>query len=116
VVASGKVAVEASTAREQLAAPVAVVRVEQLYPWPTEALAAEVSRFTNCAEIVWLQEEPENMGPWNAIKGHLYQRFDDRYRIARVSRADEGSPATGSHGIHVQEQDDLLRRALAPLG
>jgi 2-oxoglutarate dehydrogenase E1 component len=116
VVASGKVAVEASTVRDQLAVPAAVVRVEQLYPWPAEALAAEVSRFANCSEIVWLQEEPENMGPWNAVKGHLYEGFGDRYRIARVSRADEGSPATGSHGIHVQEQDDLLRRAFAPLG
>jgi 2-oxoglutarate dehydrogenase E1 component len=116
VLASGKAAIEAATLRDELGVAVPVVRVEQLYPWPAAALREEVARFTGCTELVWLQEEPENMGAWNAIKGDLYEAFGDNLRIARVSRADEGSPATGSHAIHVQEQDSLLRRAFAPLG
>jgi 2-oxoglutarate dehydrogenase E1 component len=115
VLASGKVAVEAATHRDRLGSPTAVARVEQLYPWPYEAVAKELSRYPNCREIVWLQEEPENMGAWNMIKGRLYEAHGDRYQIRRVSRADEASPATGSHAIHAQEQAMLLDRAFAPL-
>ncbi len=116
VLASGKVGVEALTRRDELGTSTAVARVEQLYPWPFEAVAKELSRFPNCSEIVWLQEEPENMGAWNQIKGRLYEAHGDRFEIRRVSRADEGSPATGSHAIHAQEQDMLLSAAFVPLG
>jgi 2-oxoglutarate dehydrogenase E1 component len=115
VLASGKVAHEAIAARDAQGLPVAVARVEQLFPWPFEAIDAELARFPNCREIVWLQEEPENMGPWNGIKGRLYERYEDLYEIQRVSRHDSGSPATGSHTIHEQEQRALLRKAFAPL-
>ena len=54
------------------------------------------------------------MGAWNAIKGRLYEAHGDRFEIRRVSRADEGSPATGSHAIHAQEQDMILAAAFAP--
>ena len=64
------------------------------------------------AQLVWLQEEPENMGPWNFVKGRLYERFDDSHKIQRVSRFESGSPAGGSHAIHAQEQAQLLAAAL----
>jgi 2-oxoglutarate dehydrogenase E1 component len=115
VLASGKVAVEATAWRDQVGAPYAVARVEQLYPWPYEAVAKELSRFPNCREIVWLQEEPENMGAWNTIKGRLYEAHGDQFEIRRISRPDEGSPATGSHAIHQQEQNMILAAAFAPL-
>ena len=115
VLASGKVGQEAITRRDELGVHTAVARVEQLYPWPYEAVAKELERFPNATEIVWLQEEPENMGPWNFVKGHLYEALGDRFEIRRVSRADEGSPATGSHAIHEQEQDMILNAAFAPL-
>ncbi|MEZ5238544.1 MAG: multifunctional oxoglutarate decarboxylase/oxoglutarate dehydrogenase thiamine pyrophosphate-binding subunit/dihydrolipoyllysine-residue succinyltransferase subunit [Microthrixaceae bacterium] len=114
VLASGKVAVEAATKRDEREVAVPVIRVEQLYPWPGELLATEIDRYPNCSEIVWLQEEPENMGPWNYVKGHLYDGFGDRCRIQRVSRSAEGSPATGSHAIHVQEQEMILHAAFEP--
>ena len=116
ILASGKVAVEAAARRDEVGVPVAVARVEQLYPWPTEALARELERYPNCTEIVWLQEEPENMGAWNQVKGELYGPYEDRYQVRRVSRADEASPATGSHAIHQQEQSMLVDRALAAPG
>jgi multifunctional 2-oxoglutarate metabolism enzyme len=112
VLATGKVAHEAIAARDEAGAPVAVVRVEQLYPWPYDQLDAIVARYPNAADIVWLQEEPENMGAWSFAKGRLYERFDDSHEIQRVSRYESGSPAAGSHAVHAQEQAALLAAAL----
>lgn len=116
VLASGKVGVEARAWRDGAGADVAVARVEQIYPWPFEAVAKELGRYPNCREIVWLQEEPENMGSWNTIKGHLFNAHGDDVEINRVSRPDEGSPATGTHAIHVQEQDLILEAAIGKRG
>ena len=115
VLASGKVGVDAVTMRDEMGASVAVARVEQIYPWPFEAITKELSRYPNCTEIVWLQEEPENMGAWNVIKGYLYERLASKYEIRRISRPDEGSPATGSRAIHTQEQNLIMAAAFAPL-
>jgi len=110
VFASGKVALEAIAAREKLAesTPVALVRVEQLYPWPFEGVAAAVRHYPNAKEICWMQEEPENMGPWNFIKGNLYSAHEDTHSIRRISRWESGSPATGTKRIHDQEQEELF--------
>jgi 2-oxoglutarate dehydrogenase E1 component len=112
VVAGGKVAVEAIARRDKESAPVAVLRTEQLYPWPYDQLSEAIDRYPNARELVWLQEEPENMGAWNFVKGRLYESLGDRFTISRVSRFESGSPATGSHAIHVQEQEQLLADAL----
>ncbi len=112
VLASGKVGQEAIAARDAAGTPVAVVRVEQLYPWPFDQLDEIVAGYPNARELVWLQEEPENMGPWNFVKGRLYERFGDSHEIHRVSRAESGSPASGSHAIHAQEQAQLLAAAI----
>jgi 2-oxoglutarate dehydrogenase E1 component len=112
VLASGKVAMEAIAARDRAGAPVAVVRVEQLYPWPRDAVAAAVERYPAARELCWLQEEPENMGAWNAVKGHLFRDHGEHLEIVRVSRAESASPATGVLAVHLQEQEDLLARAL----
>ncbi len=115
VFASGKVAAEAIAQRDETNAPVAVVRVEQLYPWPFEAVANELDKYRNAGEIVWLQEEPENMGAWNYVKGRLYEAHGETHTIRRVSRTESGSPATGSAAIHTQEQAELLERAFNAL-
>ncbi len=115
VLASGKIGQEATTMRDEMGLEVAVARVEQLYPWPYEAVAKELARFPNLREVVWLQEEPENMGPWNSVKGRLYEALGGSYEIRRISRPDEASPATGSHAIHAQEQNMILAAAFAPL-
>jgi 2-oxoglutarate dehydrogenase E1 component len=113
VLASGKVGVDAIARRDADGLPVAVLRVEQLYPWPYDYVAEAVAKFPNADELVWLQEEPENMGPWNFVKGRLYEALGDTYTIRRVSRFESGSPATGSHAIHGQEQDQLMEEALS---
>ena len=112
VFASGKVAFDAMGFRDEQRVPVAVARVEQLYPWPFAAVAHELSRFPNAREIVWLQEEPENMGPWDAIKGRLYEAHENTHSIRRVSRRQSGSPAGGSARVHAQELQDILHSAV----
>ncbi len=113
IFASGKVAAEAQAHRDEIGAPAAVVRVEQLYPWPFADVAKALEKYKNASEIVWLQEEPENMGAWNAVKGRLYEAHGETHRIRRVSRTESGSPATGSLAVHKQEQQELLERAFA---
>ncbi len=112
VLASGKVAQDAIAARDEREVPVAIVRVEQLYPWPAARLAEEIGRYPNAGELIWLQEEPENMGPWNFASRRLYEGFEGSHKIQRVSRFESGSPATGSNKIHHQEQQMILDKAL----
>ncbi len=111
IFASGKVAHEAISHRDEHGLTDAVYRVEQLYPWPFDAVAEALAAHPNCSEIIWLQEEPENMGAWNFVKGRFYEAHGESHRIRRVSRLESGSPACGSNRIHLQEQEELLARA-----
>ena len=109
---SGKVAYDAMALRDASGAPVAVCRLEQLIPWPFAAVACHLDRYPGASEIVWLQEEPENMGPWGAVKGRLYEVHGDTHEIRRVSRPESGSPACGSARVHAQEQETIIREAV----
>jgi multifunctional 2-oxoglutarate metabolism enzyme len=91
---------------------VAVVRVEQLYPWPEEVLGSVLARYPAARDVVWVQEEPENMGAWSFAHGRLHRLLRERFRLTHVSRAESASPATGSGALHHLEHDDLLARAL----
>ena len=113
VLCSGKIGQEALAERDKRGAPVAIVRVEQLYPWPHDQLSAIAARYPQAREIVWLQEEPANMGAWAFAQDRLAERFADTHTVLRVSRYESGSPATGSHTIHVQEQEAILDAALS---
>ncbi|MCX7620122.1 MAG: multifunctional oxoglutarate decarboxylase/oxoglutarate dehydrogenase thiamine pyrophosphate-binding subunit/dihydrolipoyllysine-residue succinyltransferase subunit [Acidimicrobiales bacterium] len=117
VFCSGKVGVEAIAARTELGGPdrvpVAVIRIEQLYPWPYDAVATVLQRYPAARQIYWLQEEPENMGPWNFVKGRFYERHGDTHQIHRVSRPESASPATGVQAIHLQEQQQLFDESFA---
>jgi 2-oxoglutarate dehydrogenase E1 component len=113
VLASGKVAVDATTQRDKRGVNVPVVRLEQLYPYPADQLAEAVAAYPSATELVWLQEEPENMGAWRFVEPRLKDAFGDRFAIRRVSRHESGSPATGSKAIHDQEQEQILDAALA---
>ncbi|HTJ76637.1 MAG TPA: multifunctional oxoglutarate decarboxylase/oxoglutarate dehydrogenase thiamine pyrophosphate-binding subunit/dihydrolipoyllysine-residue succinyltransferase subunit [Acidimicrobiales bacterium] len=111
VLASGKVAYDAMAQRDELGLPAAVVRIEQLYPWPDLLVLDTVSRYPNAREVVWLQEEPENMGAWTFVHGRLHRLLREDYALRHVSRAESASPATGSQTVHQREQADLLTRA-----
>ena len=112
VLCSGKVAHEALAERTKRAAPVAIARIEQLYPWPYDRLTEVTVRYPDARQIVWLQEEPSNMGAWAFAQDRLAERFAATHEIMRISRHESGSPATGSHTIHVQEQEAIIDAAL----
>lgn len=90
----------------------AIVRIEQLYPWPEQEILSVLERYPAARETVWLQEEPENMGPWTFVHGRLHRIVRDRLPLRHVSRAESASPATGSAAMHDLEQADLIVRAL----
>jgi 2-oxoglutarate decarboxylase len=108
VFCSGKVAWDAFAERDKREAPVAIVRIEQLYPFPQEALLAVLERYPNAHDLVWLQEEPENMGAWNFMEHRAWRIKERGYDLRHVSRVESGSPATGSKAIHDQELADLM--------
>jgi multifunctional 2-oxoglutarate metabolism enzyme len=110
VFCSGKVAWDAMAARDERGAPVAIVRVEQLFPLPTEQMSKVRSRYPNAEELVWLQEEPENMGPWNFIEHRTWRvrHKELGYDLRHVARVESGSPATGSKTVHDQELAELM--------
>ena len=116
VLCSGKIAHEAAQRRSELepaeAARIAVVRVEQLYPWPVQLLTAIFERYGEASEVVWLQEEPENMGAWSFV--HCPPPRLPARAAAAPSREppESASPAIGSAALHQLEQADLLRRAI----
>lgn len=110
---SGKVAWDAIAERDERNAPVAVVRVEQLYPLPTEQMLDILKKYPNAKELRWLQEEPENMGAWNFIEHNTWRIKDQGYDLRHVARAPSGSPATGSKAIHDQELAQLLDELFA---
>ena len=112
VFAFGKVAIEAQAERDAMGTPVAVVRCEQIYPWPYAGVAEIVAKYSNAREIVWLQEEPQNMGAWNHIKGHLFNAFDDTHHVRLASRQESASPATGVLAVHQAEVHDLMQSAV----
>ena len=112
VLASGKVGHEALARRDEIgASTVAVARVEQLYPVPADDLLAVASRYPNLTEVVWLQEEPENMGAWPFLQPRLRTLFAQR-DVRVVARAESASPATGSGLVHAAEQADILQRSI----
>jgi len=114
VLATGKVAYDAMAKRDADQLPVAVVRVEQLYPWPEAQIAEVLARYERASLVIWLQEEPENMGPWSFVHGRLHRLLRDDFTLRHVSRVEAGSPATGSTAMHQLESKDLLARALEP--
>ena len=112
VMCSGKVAWDAMSERTKRNSPVAVVRVEQLYPFPFEQLVKEIEKYPNAEELVWLQEEPENMGAWHFVEHRIWRLKERGYDLRHVARVESGSPATGSMIIHQQELADLMDGAL----
>ena len=90
------------------------IRIEQLYPLPTEQLLGILANYPNAKELRWLQEEPANMGAWNFIEHNTWRIKDEGYDLRHVTRVESGSPATGSKKIHDQELAELMDRVFRP--
>jgi 2-oxoglutarate dehydrogenase complex dehydrogenase (E1) component-like enzyme len=93
---------------------VAVARLEQLYPFPVDRAAALVRGYPNLREVVWAQEEPQNMGAWRAIRHRLEEAKPDGVVLLYVGRPWRASPSEGYPTAHLREQDRIVRAALAP--
>jgi 2-oxoglutarate dehydrogenase complex dehydrogenase (E1) component-like enzyme len=110
---TGKIAHELRAERDARRAAAAVVRVEELYPFPAADLSAALAAYPASVELRWVQEEPENMGAWNFVRGEMVDRI--RRPVAVAARERSASPATGSASVHETEQRQLLDRAFAGL-
>jgi 2-oxoglutarate dehydrogenase E1 component len=94
------------------AASVAVARLEQLYPFPVEAAAALTASYPNLQELIWVQEEPQNMGAWRTIRHRLEAATPDGVAVQFVGRPWRASPSEGYPTAHRLEQDRIVREAL----
>ncbi len=112
VLCSGKVYYEVEAARKAAGKEdVAIVRLEQLYPFPKALLNAELDSYPADADVVWLQEEPSNMGAWWFIRARFANEIFGR-PLSLVARAESSSPAVGSKKVHDKEQHAILSSAL----
>ncbi len=112
LVAAQERAGEVSTSGNGRAGGIAVVRVEELYPFPAEAIAEIIARYPNLEEVVWLQEEPRNMGAWAFVAPRLRDILRGRLPLRYIGRTRRASPAEGSYHWHVLEQERLVGAAL----
>jgi 2-oxoglutarate dehydrogenase E1 component len=112
VLCSGKVYYDLVNKREEWhkERDVAILRLEQLYPWPAEALKAAIGRYRAAREWVWCQEESQNMGGWTFAAPRLRELTGHDFQY--VGRDASASPATGSHTIHDREQNELVEAAI----
>jgi 2-oxoglutarate dehydrogenase E1 component len=107
---TGKIYYDVVARREAVGATdTAVVRVERLYPPPIDEIKAELTKYPSDAEMIWVQDEPKNMGAWPFFGLVLPQHFQGRV-LSQVSRRASSSPAVGSAKLHQAEQEDMLVR------
>jgi 2-oxoglutarate dehydrogenase E1 component len=98
-------------ARRAQAEDVAIVRVEELYPFPDEALAELLDSYRHAREVVWLQEEPQNMGAWMFVERRLRGLPGDR-QVRYIGRPESASPAEGWAEAHAAEQQRIISEVL----
>ena len=109
---SGKTYYDLRTARgERKANAVAIVRVEQLYPFPADALRETLGLYTSARDFVWVQEEPQNMGAWSFIRPRRGEFLPVGAALWYAGRAPSASPATGSSAVHRRELEQLISEA-----
>ncbi len=116
VFCSGKVYYDLQQARDDSKInDIAIVRLEQLYPYPKKEMSDIVKKYTNASEYVWAQEEPENMGAWSFINKYINETLGSSYNaqdVGYVGREAAASPATGYSSVHTRQQNELVKKAL----
>ncbi len=98
--------------RESKVDTVAVVRLEQLYPFPSDEYEAVIRKYSNAREVVWCQEEPQNQGSWYQIRHRLQLPLSAKHELLYAGRAGAAAPATGIAALHEQQQKNLVTAAL----
>ena len=113
VICSGKVYYDLTGARrERELVDVAILRVEQLYPFPHKALEAEMRKYPGATQVVWCQDEPQNQGAWFFVQHHIQDALKDGQRLSYAGRPASASPAAGYYDKHYAQQKELLTAAL----
>jgi 2-oxoglutarate dehydrogenase E1 component len=116
IVCSGKVYYDLVRARaEKKSADVAIIRVEQLYPFPHKAFAAELKKYPNATDIVWCQDEPQNQGAWFFVQHYVHENMSEGQKLGYAGRPASASPACGYAHLHQEQQKALLDQAFAKL-
>ena len=116
IVCSGKVYYDLVKKREEKGADdVAIVRVEQLYPFPHKAFSSEVKKYPNATELVWTQDEPQNQGAWFFVQHYIHENMLDGQKLGYSGRAASASPAVGYSHLHQEQQKALVDGAFGKL-
>ncbi len=116
IACSGKVYYDLVKKREEKkSGDVAIIRVEQLYPFPHKAFAAEIKRYPNLSEIMWCQDEPQNQGAWFFVQHYIHENMSDGQRLGYAGRPASASPAVGYAHLHQEQQKALLDQAFGKL-
>jgi 2-oxoglutarate dehydrogenase E1 component len=110
IVCTGKVYYDLRAARADRD-DVAIVRLEQLYPFPHKAFAAELKKYPHLSEVVWCQDEPQNQGAWFQIQHNLIENLDESQKLAYAGRPASASPAVGYYAKHIEQQKALIQAA-----
>src|SRR5699024_7869165 len=117
LIGSGKIMVdieEAIVQAEESFNWLRALRLEQIYPFPEQALDNVLKKLPNLEEIVWVQEEPKNMGSWDFVSSYLRDRLKEGQILRYIGRPDRSSPAVGAPNIHKQEQNEIIQEAINP--
>jgi 2-oxoglutarate dehydrogenase E1 component len=116
VACSGKVYYDLVKKREEKGHDDTVlIRVEQLYPFPHKAFAAELKKYPNAADIVWCQDEPQNQGAWFFVQHYIHENMQEGQKLGYAGRAASASPAAGYSHLHQEQQKALTDAAFAKL-
>ncbi|WP_017758238.1 2-oxoglutarate dehydrogenase E1 component [Pseudacidovorax intermedius] len=116
IACSGKVYYDLAKKREEKGADdVAIIRVEQLYPFPHKAFATEIKKYPNAVDIVWCQDEPQNQGAWFFVQHYIHENMLDGQKLGYSGRAASASPAVGYAHLHQEQQKALVDGAFGKL-
>jgi 2-oxoglutarate dehydrogenase E1 component len=116
IACSGKVAYDLIKRRdEKKSLDTVIVRVEQLYPFPHKAFAAELKKYPNLTEIVWCQDEPQNQGAWFFVQHYVHENMSEGQKLGYAGRPASASPAVGYAHLHQEQQKALLDQAFGKL-
>ncbi|MEQ6378570.1 2-oxoglutarate dehydrogenase E1 component [Bacillaceae bacterium S4-13-56] len=91
-----------------------IVKVEEIYPFPEKRVAEVLKKYPNVKEVVWVQEEPKNMGSWDFVKGTLHHLLTEEQQLTYIGRPNRSSTAVGEPNIHKTEQQRIITEALKP--
>jgi 2-oxoglutarate dehydrogenase E1 component len=116
LICSGRVYYDLVAHRSQVKRhDVAILRIEQLYPFPQEAFAAACQSYEKATEVVWVQDEPQNQGPWSALEHYLLKGMKKGQKLAYSGRAACAAPAVGYYAKHSEQQKALIEGAFASI-